>query len=368
MFISSRRNLLRALGSGALLPSMVRPAAAQETSKPAVTFPLPAVTPVGKRSVVSLVRGDQRRKLIYDSLMAIDSELAPALRRKKYVLIKPNITNVLTQLSATHADALHGILDYLAHRFKGPVIIAESSAGDTIEGYNNYGYYKVAAEHRSQKVSLIDLNEEAKYMTAPLMDPNMHIIPIRLAARLLDPDAFIICAAVLKTHNAVIATGAVKNLVMAAPLHSPKGVTPTWMDKHKFHMSPRWTNMRAHLTNYNLCMTAQKLAPFWGAAVIDGFEGMEGEGPVTGTPVPSRIAIASLDYIAADRVGVEAMQLDATWVGYLQYCEQVGLGNYDLSRIDIRGEKLAEVSRKYRLDANAERHKLWMAPLNDQAG
>ena len=33
------------------------------------------------------------------------------------------------QLACTHADALRGILDYLAPRFKGPVTIAESAAG-----------------------------------------------------------------------------------------------------------------------------------------------------------------------------------------------------------------------------------------------
>jgi uncharacterized protein (DUF362 family) len=115
--------------------------------------------------------------------------------------------------------------------------------------------------------------------------------------------------------------------------------------------------------NYNLCLIAQKLAPFWGATVIDGLEGMEGDGPVSGTPVPSRIAIASLDYVAADRVGVEAMGIDPRWVGYLQYCEQVGIGNYDISKIEVRGEKIAAVARKYRLHSNTDRNLQWMAPL-----
>ena len=36
--------------------------------------------------------------------------------------------------------------------------------------------------------------------------------------------------------------------------------------------------------------------------MIDGFEGIEGAGPASGTPVASRVALASTDYIAADRV------------------------------------------------------------------
>jgi len=49
----------------------------------------------------------------------------------------------------------------------------------------------------------------------------MHVIPIRLGARFVDPDAFVISAAILKTHNFVVATMAVKNIVVAAALSPP---------------------------------------------------------------------------------------------------------------------------------------------------
>ena len=78
-------------------------------------------------------------------------------------------------------DALHGILDYLAPRFKGHVVVAESSAGDTMQGYDNFLYSRVAAEHRSQHVSLVDLNVEARYEVIPLLDFDLHVTPVRLA-------------------------------------------------------------------------------------------------------------------------------------------------------------------------------------------
>ena len=92
-------------------------------------------------------------------------------------------------------------------------------------------------------------------------------------------------------------------------------------------------------THYNMLLTAQKMRPYWGAAVLDGFEGMEGNGPASGTPVASRIAIASTDFIAADRVGVECMGIDPAWPGYLNYCGQLGLGNYDIAKIDVIGDQ-----------------------------
>ena len=96
-----------------------------------------------------------------------------------------------------------------------------------------------------------------------------------------------------------------------------------WNDKRKYHGGVRQTH-------YNMMLTAMKLKPFWGATLIDGYEGMEGNGPSSGTPVASRIAIASTDFIAADRIGVEAMGVDASWPGYLNYCGQVGLGQWDI--------------------------------------
>ena len=148
-------------------------------------------------------------------------------------------------------------------------------------------------------------------------------MPVRLAARLLDPEAFVICSCMLKTHNTVVATLSIKNMALGAPLHSARKETPRWNDKRLYHGGVRQTHV-------DIMLTAQRMQPFWGAAVIDGYEGMEGNGPNNGTLVPSRLAIASTDYVAADRVGIEAMGIDAAWVGYLGYCAQCGLGQNDL--------------------------------------
>jgi len=51
----------------------------------------------------------------------------------------------------------------------------------------------------------------------------MHLIPIPLGARFLDRDAFVISSSVMKTHNMVVATLSVKNVVMGAPLAVPIG-------------------------------------------------------------------------------------------------------------------------------------------------
>jgi uncharacterized protein (DUF362 family) len=214
----------------------------------------------------------------------------------------------------------------------------------------------VVTEFKSHQVSLVDLNREGKYEIFSIVDANVRPIPVRLAARLLDPDAFVICSAMLKTHNAVVATMSVKNMVIGTPLHSAPGASETWHDKRKYHAGP-------HQMNYNMAISAAHEKPHWGLAVIDGYEGMEGNGPSGGTPVPSRIALASTDFFAADRVGLETMGIPAYAVGYLQYAAQLGLGQYDLAKIDVRGAKVEAVKRTYRLHDQADEQLKWLREL-----
>jgi uncharacterized protein (DUF362 family) len=357
----SRRRFFELAGAAGVFLSSTSKAVSSSSSTPSVSGSLAnSDGPAGvslSRSKVALAHGDNRRKNVYEALLTIDPQIQAGLQRKNYVLIKPNNVSTEIQLASTHVDAISGILDYLAPRFRGPVMIAESSAGDTLVGYDHLGYKPLEKEWKSQSLSLLDLNREAKYETHTLIDYDLHITPVRLAARLLDPDAYVICCAVMKTHNAAVASLSVKNMVLGTPLHSVTGES-YWNDKRKFHVGIRQMH-------YNMLLTAEKLRPNWGLAVIDGFEGMEGNGPNSGTPVPSRVAVASTDYTAADRVALEVMGINADWPGYLVYSGKVGLGQYDLSKIEMAGAPIASVQKKYRLHMDIDRQLQWMGPMED---
>ena len=343
----SRRTFFQAIaGAGGLSVLRAQVAGPQ-------TPPLSFTRPPASRSTVAIVKGEHRRQMAQDALAAIDHQIQPFLKQKKYVVIKVNNVSTTRQLASTHADTIRGILDYLQPRVKMPVVVAESSAGSTMEGFRNFEYTKIADENRVRNVSLVDLNAEAKFDEIALIDYDLHLQTARLAARLLDPDAFIISSAMLKTHNTVVATLSVKNMVLGAPLHSAPGESTRWNDKRRYHTGIRQTH-------YNMLLTAQKLRPHWGVALLDGYEGMEGNGPSDGSPVASRIAIASTDFIAADRVAVEAMGINPDWPGYLNYCGQLGLGNYDIARIDVIGEKITDVQKKYRMHRDIDRELEWM--------
>ena len=59
------------------------------------------------------------------------------------------------------------------------------------------------------------------------------------------------------------------------------------------------------------------------------------------------------------------MGINPYWIAYLQYCWQVGLGQYDASLIDVRGETVAAVKKEYRMHRDVERELQWIGPLNE---
>jgi uncharacterized protein (DUF362 family) len=313
-----------------------------------------------RRAKVGLIQGEDRRKNIYQALMAIDDQIRPGLAARKYVIIKPNGIDPSRQLISTQADTIHGILDYLAPRFKGPVVVAECAGTPAKQATSELGWGKIFDQHKPLDIKLDIPNEGGQYELMYGMDYDMHLVPIRLGARFLDKDAFLISSGVMKTHNMVVATMSIKNVILGAAMTPPPGENRPWgeSDKRKFHVGIR-------AGNYNMYLAVQRMMGNWGVGIVDGFEGMEGNGPVSGTPVPHRIALASTDFLAVDRVGLECMGIDASWPGYLNYSYQGGLGQYDLTKIDVVGARIADVKRKYRLHADVDRMLEWRGPMLD---
>lgn len=82
--------------------------------------------------------------------------------------------------------------------------------------------------------------------------------------------------------------------------------------------------------------------------VIDGSIGMEGPVSCLGAPVGSDLVISSEDIVAADSVGARVMGYDPYTVGHIVEAAKRGLGNlYD---IEVRGERVEKVQRKFNMD------------------
>lgn len=315
--------------------------------------------PTGRApSRVALTTGEDRADNIFRALQPFADQIAREIGDRRVVL-KPNNVSVDIQLASTHAACLEGVLEFLKSIGKlRHAVIAESAAtGPTSEGFDNFGYPQVAAKYG---VKLIDIDQQPFRTVHVFSQADFRPHAVRMSSLLLDPDHYVISAAIPKTHDLAVATMSLKNIIFGAPLkdlgfrfgkRQPPG---TKSDKPICHGG----GVRG--INYNLFALAQQLRP--NLAVIDGYTGMEGNGPVGGTPVEHRIAVVSPDWLAADRVAVELMGLDFAKVGYLNYCADAGMGQADLEQIDIVGEPLGRHRRQYKLHDNVEKQLLWREP------
>jgi uncharacterized protein (DUF362 family) len=302
---------------------------------------------------VALTTGNDRADMTFRALREFRAEIAAGIGNKT-VVVKPNNVATDVPLAATHADNLEAILEFLKSIGKDrDVIIAESGGGgSTMEGFDNYGYMPLAAKYGARLVEL----DRTDFEVVPCIDESdMRPRPTRVSSLLMDPDAYVISATMPKTHNTVVATLALKNIVMAAPIKAPvDGAYRS--DKRLVHGGGVWA------INYNLATLALRLRP--DLAVIDGYDGMEGNGPVRGTAVDHRICVVSPDWLAADRVALELMGIDFDTVGYLQYCVQYGgMGVADLDHIEILGPPLEQHVRRYRLPDSIETQLRWRQPI-----
>ena len=75
-------------------------------------------------------------------------------------------------------------------------------------------------------------------------------------------------------------------------------------------------------------------------SIIDGVVGMEGNGPVAGTPVSSGVAVAGTDPLAADTIATELMGFDPRTVGYLWYLSR--LRGFSRQSVEVCGEEVAK--------------------------
>jgi uncharacterized protein (DUF362 family) len=313
-------------------------------------------------SRVALTTGDNRADLVFRALKPFSEEIRRSIGDKR-VVIKPNIVNINIQLASTHADTLEGILEFLKSIGKSEnAVIAESAAnGPTFDGFENFGYLHLADKYG---VKFIDLDQEPFDVIYVFDEKDFRPHAVRISHLMLDPRSYIVSAARMKTHDRVFATLSLKNIVLGSPIKD-RGFTfsdsrkaGTVSDKPILHGN----GFRG--LNYNLYTMSRQLHPH--LAVIDGFEGMEGNGPNDGTPVNHRICVAGTDWLATDRVGIELMGIDFANVGYMNFCNQTGLGTGDLSKIQIIGESINAHRKIYKLSDNFKDQLIWKNPVSQK--
>ena len=296
-------------------------------------------------STVSIAREKDRISTVTKALELLHDDVKRGISSKDKVLIKPNFVFDNLPLCATHVDTTRAVIEFISQFDPKEIIIAECSAQSATRGFKNYNYLQLKRDYGLELIDMDDDDYEEVEIFTRGSKEGFGSTHVRVAKTVIEAD-YRISPAVLKTHDCVIVTLSLKNMVMGSVL-----------DKRRMHQG-------FPAMNVNLYKVA-KFVPVH-LAVIDGWRGMEGNGPVSGTAVDSRVALASTDFIAADAVAAKLMGFDPLEIGYLQYAGgKYGfdpLGTADLSDIKLVGETIDIAQRRFRPHSGYSEQKNWRIP------
>ncbi|MFP3896344.1 MAG: DUF362 domain-containing protein [Anaerolineales bacterium] len=287
---------------------------------------------------VALIKGDDRYRNIRQALEAIDEDIE--LAGKQRVLVKPNFVSIHRSLAATHADAVRAVLDFLRKKGVEKVTLAEGPAmGSFQQGLKNHNYLPLLEDY---DLEIVDLNKDES-VDVGLYSRSMHPIKLPVARTIVESD-YRISVGPPKTHDIAIVTLSLKNMAFGS-------LTGRKSRAHQGHQG-------IHLNLYKL---AYHVAPE--LSVIDGFQAMEGDGPVGGDPVDWQMAVASTDFVAADSLTAQLMGFDMEDVGYIYYCHLKGLGHGDREAMEMVGNAtFDQVYREFKPHHSYGRQLNWKIP------
>ncbi|RLG77255.1 MAG: hypothetical protein DRO12_02685 [Thermoprotei archaeon] len=281
------------------------------------------------RGTVSIVHARERYAGTREALNLIKDEVREVYGSRTKVLVKPNFVSVYRNLCATHVKTVEAILDFLYEKFApSEIVIAESPAiGSVEEGFRNYGYYELRRKYPGIEFADLDSYNQKMFR---LKDENGDVYEVYVSEILLDDRYFRVSPCRAKTHDTVIVTLTIKNVVMGSIKRGYKS---------RMH--------RGYYTiNYNIAALATKMMPHLG--VVDGVEGMEGDGPVRGDPKPWGVIFASTNPVNLDAVVAYAMGFNPGDIGYLYFLAKWGYGEIDVRRIPRVGENLEGIRTSFR--------------------
>jgi len=308
-------------------------------------------------SKVSLVKSNQSYQGTLAVLKPFRADLQKKLQNIPQVVIKINFVNAKKKLAVSPVTAVKGFIDFIKPFFKGKIIIAEqASIGNTKKGFLKHGF-KDLADHDSQ-VEVFDVAFDkaeqitikyphgklnlplAKIYTCSPFVPHQRklcgsrskmncgsVFSVRdenqtlKRPRSLDRGVFIVSITRAKTHNAVVVTLGIKNLLVGA-------IQGNLDVRGKIHQG-----MDIHWIMKEIARYAY---PHF--VVIDGTLGMEGCGPGSGKPKKANFLAAGFDALAVDSLVTFLMGFDIKDVGYLNLLRQAGFGKlYPQDKISIIG-------------------------------
>ena len=274
---------------------------------------------------VSILRATGYSEDLYGTLRRVIAEHKLDVRGKRVVL-KPNLVEFDERTSInTHPKLVHAAREAFLAAGASEVRIAEGPGHRrvTLDLADAAGYFSTVPGFEDL---FTDLNLDEITRT-PLKNPTSRLESLYLPNTVLGCD-LLVSMPKLKTHHWAGATLSMKNLFGVVP-----GGVYGW-PKNVLH----WAGIHECIADLNALFPRA-------FSIVDGIVGMEGNGPIQGTPRAAGVLIAGADPVAVDATCCRLMGLDPRRIGYLTLA--AGEENLAEERIPQAGETIASLGSRF---------------------
>lgn len=277
-------------------------------------------------SIVKVPAYDQR---VYDSMLRMLREHLGDLRGRN-ILLKPNLVEFEPGTCInTHPIVVHAAYEAFFALGAATVRIAEGPGHrrNTLDLAEAAGYFQTVPKFEE---NFTDLNlDEVTRVHSPVQFSRIKKLYLPNSALRAD---LLVSIAKLKTHHWAGATLSMKNLFGTVP----SGIYG-W-PKNVLH----WAGIDESIADLHNAYPNH-------FAIVDGIVGMEGNGPIQGTPKAAGVLIAGCDPVAVDATCCRIMKIDPMGIRYLQLATG-GTGSAIVEEnISQRGETIRSVSTPFEL-------------------
>jgi len=248
----------------------------------------------------------------------------------KRVLLKPNLVEPHSGNAHinTHPMVIQAAVEAFLHLGAAKVVVAEGAGHrrDSLLVLEESGLADVLYEN---KIPFIDLNT-GSVVKVKNLGKRSKLGDLILPEELVRADV-VVSLAKMKTHHWAGVTLSMKNMFGVMP-----GIIYGW-PKNVLH----WAGITGSILDINATVKPH-------VAIIDGIVGMQGDGPIMGTPVQSNVLVMGRNFPALDATCARIMRINPNKIPYLRAASG-WLGAIRETNIEQRGENIGSVQKDFLL-------------------
>src|SRR6056297_1233589 len=290
---------------------------------------------MGKKDILAIekIQEDDVQSAVFKVLEQI--EASHLMKEDMKILLKPNllIPKEPGEAVTTHPKVLEAVIEWLQQYNPQKIFVGDSSGGVkpgyTAKAMEKSGLKEVCANYDNvEALSFSSTSQKVYHVKEPL------VLNEFSSTVLLDEVDLIINLPKIKTHSLCLITCSIKNMFGTVIVGN----------KSKMHaMFPKFDDFSAALADIYSVSKPE-------LTVVDGFYGMEGDGPSAGDPVKMDLIIGGYDGVAIDSLVCDIIGVDPHEIVHLEKAEKKGLGIIDYkSAYRMKGVSIDSITRKFKL-------------------